>query len=541
MADDDFDAAKIMRLARQSLTSAEYRRKFSLLDYWGAPGVGLPPSGAPDDFGTIFYSAQLEFLHAGVRHNQRLIRGGNQVGKSFVCAYEVALHMTGRYPKFWTGRRFSKPIRCWVVGVTAQLVRDGPQRQLTARQQEFGSGTIPLSALVGYKPIMTPGGTQSIDTLSCNHETNGKRDGTSTLTFKSFEQGPEKLQSESIDLIWVDERCSEDIYNELLARTTATNGAIILSYTPLREKAGGTLTTRFLEEFNPDRFDISLIIDDATHISPAKRKSLEESYRPSELQARLYGIPQVGGHLIFEGVRVSDLMREVIPDGENATIKSWALWICDIDFGLGGRAHPFAGALCAFVPDLEEFYVIDGFLMRDREDVMHHAKRIANMCRGYKIPIAWPHDGAAQGELGTGKPRSKMQIYKDCGLPMLPNFAYNHPNIGDNSRDVPLEEMYAAMRGNSKFVIANHLHELAGEIAAYHRDADSQKIVSINDDLLSAVRYCWMSRRLGKNPLRCDEYGRIPGAPTGDMWRPQHQRPRNNGPQIAKGVDFDLF
>src|SRR5258706_5906156 len=170
MADDDFDAAKIMRLARQSLSSAEYRRKFSLIDYWGPPGVGLPPSGAPDDFGTTFYRAQLEFIAAGARYNQRLCRGGNQVGKTFICAYEVALHMCGRYPAWWRGRRFTKPIRCWVVGVTAQTVRDTPQRQLTARQQEFGSGTIPLQVLIGHKPVMTPGGTQAIDTLSCTHE-----------------------------------------------------------------------------------------------------------------------------------------------------------------------------------------------------------------------------------------------------------------------------------------------------------------------------------------------------------------------------------
>jgi hypothetical protein len=269
---------------------------------------------------------------------------------------------------------------------------------------------------------------------------------------------------------------------------------------------------------------------------------LEESYRPSELQARLHGVPQIGGHLIFEGIQVSDLMREVIADGEHATIRPWARWICGMDFGLGGRAHPFAFVVCAWVPDLEEFTVVDGFIMREREDVLHQAKRIANICRGYKIPVAWPHDGAQQGELGgAGKGRSKMQIYKDCGLPMLPNFAYNHPRIGDNNRDVPLEEMYSAMRtGGGKFVIANHMLELAGEITAYHRD-ENMKIVAINDDQLSAVRYAWMSRRLGKPLAQLDEYGRIPGAPAVDLWRPQRQRSDSGRSTQAKNVDFDVF
>ena len=138
------------------------------------------------------------------------------------------MHITGTYPRWWSGRKFDKPIRAWVVGVSAQLVRDGPQRQLTAKQGEFGTGTIPLAAFA-TRPVMVPGGTGSIDTLSIAHETDGKRDGISTVTFKSFEQGAEKLQSESIDAVWIDERCSEEIYRELIARTSATDGIVFLS------------------------------------------------------------------------------------------------------------------------------------------------------------------------------------------------------------------------------------------------------------------------------------------------------------------------
>ena len=54
---------------------------------------------------------------------------------------------------------------------------------------------------------MIPGGGQMIDTMSVTHETDGVRDGVSTATFKSFEQGSEKMQAETVDWIWVDERC----------------------------------------------------------------------------------------------------------------------------------------------------------------------------------------------------------------------------------------------------------------------------------------------------------------------------------------------
>jgi phage terminase large subunit-like protein len=117
-----------------------------------------------------------------------------------------------------------------------------------------------------FRPIMVPGGTGAIDTLNVTHRTNGAIDGISSCTFKSFEMRSEKMQTESVDVIWVDERCSEEIYSELLARTTATDGIVFLSYTPL--KGGGSLTYRFLNEYSPDRSDTRIEARDAKHITP---------------------------------------------------------------------------------------------------------------------------------------------------------------------------------------------------------------------------------------------------------------------------------
>ena len=170
------DPAKLLKLARQAYTSSEYRKKFHVADFWGQ---------------AEWYEPQLRFFTAGAKQHQRLIRGGNQTGKSFCCAFEAGLHMTGQYPRWWTGQRFNKPTRGWVIGPERTLVRDGPQKKLTAMQGEFGTGTIPLAAFTG-RPIMVPGGTGSIDTMSVAHETDGARDGISTATFKSFEQGCRK-------------------------------------------------------------------------------------------------------------------------------------------------------------------------------------------------------------------------------------------------------------------------------------------------------------------------------------------------------------
>ncbi len=96
--------------------------------------------------------------------------------------------MTGHYPKWWTGKRFKKPTRGWIIGPERSLVRDGPQRQMTARQGEFGTGTIPLASFAG-RPVMVPGGTGSIDTMSVAHETEGTKDGVSHRNLQILRAG----------------------------------------------------------------------------------------------------------------------------------------------------------------------------------------------------------------------------------------------------------------------------------------------------------------------------------------------------------------
>ena len=509
MANDDTpDPARIMKLARQALSSGEFRKKFHLADFWG-----------PQQF----YQPQMQFFGAGAVYHQRLLRGGNQVGKSFAAAFEASLHMTGQYPKWWTGRKFKKPTRGWVIGPTAQLVGDGPQKQLCSRQGEFGTGTIPLAAFVG-KPVMVPGGTGSIDTMSTSHETDGARDGVSTCTFKSFEMRSEKMQAESVDWIWIDERCSEEIYSELLARTTATDGILFLSYTPL--KGGGELTYRFLNEYSADRSDIRIDTAHVRHISPECRAQLEEAYLPHEREARIHGIPQLGIARVFP-FPLESLMRPFNPDTD---IQGWARWIVGVDFGYG---HPFAAALCAWVPEVEEFFVVDGFKV-DRSEAFNHVRRIAGMCRGLRIPIAWPHDGN-QHEKGSGV--ALASVYRQLGSPMLGTHAKNH-KTEDYYVEPAIEEMCGFMK-RGQFAIANDMSELGEEILQCHRDED-YKIVKLRHDLISAARYSFMMRRSGEQLDECEVYGRAPGTETGDAYDPRPPRNgRRNGPPPPSAAEID--
>jgi phage terminase large subunit-like protein len=494
------DPQRIMKLARQALTSSDYRKKFHALDFYG-----------PQQF----YPSQMKCFEAGARVHQRLLYGGNQVGKTFTAACEVAWHLTGDYPKWFRGRRFNKPVRTWVVGPTGQLVRDGVQRQLCSRGGEFGTGSVPL-ATFARPPVMVPGGTGAIDTLFVTHRTDGVVDGVSELTFKSFEMRREKLQSESVHLIWVDEQPSEELYSELYARTTATDGIIIVTYTPI--EGAGALTHRFLKEPSPDRAEIRITADEAKHITPERRAEMEAGYQEYERETRIHGVPALGRGRVFP-FPVEDLVKRIDREPD---IKSYARWIVGIDFGYD---HNFAAALCAWVHDTGEFFVVDCFTM-SRSSAVHHCQRIASMCKGDRIPVAWPHDGMTH-EKASG--HQLAASYRAYGAPLLPKHAENKG--GGYALEPAIADMYESM-ATGKFAVANHCHEFVEEYLGYHRD-DDLKIVAVRDDVLSAVRYAHMMRRSGKPLAECE------GA--SNYGSPYNARGPQREIRIARDMDWDPF
>jgi phage terminase large subunit-like protein len=177
------------------------------------------------------YSKQAEFHAAGAVHRERLFMAGNQLGKTIAGSFEVAYHLTGKYPDWWIGRRFEEPVRLWAGGETRVSTRDTIQKLLVGepeKEEEWGTGAIPGDDLKDWSRAM--GVANALDSVTVNHVSGG----VSTLLFKAYEQGRAKWQGDTLHGIWFDEEPPPDIYTEGLTRTNATGGFSMVTFTPLK-------------------------------------------------------------------------------------------------------------------------------------------------------------------------------------------------------------------------------------------------------------------------------------------------------------------
>ena len=188
--------------------------------------AGLYPDDGP--LARALYPKHLAFFAAGRAHQERCMMAANRVGKTFAGGYETALHLTGRYPHWWEGRRFAGPIQAWVAGDTAETTRDIVQATLMGPAAEPGTGLIPADAIV-EEPSRRAGATGAFDTAHVRHVSGG----ISLLGFKSYDQGRRKFQGTARHLVWLDEEPPADVYDECILRLMTTDGLMLCTFTPL--------------------------------------------------------------------------------------------------------------------------------------------------------------------------------------------------------------------------------------------------------------------------------------------------------------------
>ena len=418
------------------------------------------------------YPWQMRFHNAGKDHPERLLMAANRVGKTMSASAEVACHLTGDYPPWWRGRRWRRATRGWTGAERTEDSRDVVQLALLGPEGEHGTGWIPRNRIV-KTTTRQAGVSNVVDQIFVQH----KSGGISQVTLKTYQMEVKGWRGASLDFVWLDEEPKQEIYTECQTRVLDRRGLVWLTFTPLE---GPTEVVIHFLEHQEDKsiFVQNVTWDDAPHLPVAERERLWASYPAHERDARAKGQPMLGSGAIF-------------PIGDDSitcdpfTIPKWFYRINGIDFGID---HPGAGVHCAWDKDTDTFYVYDCYKMPGQTPVYHAA---ALKKYGDWIPNAWPHDGLQRS--GDDLKPLKDQ-FRAHGLHMLKEHAH-YPDARGNSREPSLIEMFEWMRVN-RFKVFSTCKEWFDEKRLYHRKEG--KVVSKNDDILSATRYAFIMRRYAR-------------------------------------------
>lgn len=432
----------------------------------------------------LAYPKQAEFHAAGRKYSHRLIRAGNQTGKTHSCGAEVAYHLTGEYPDWWTGKRFDYPIIAWATGETAEATRDNPQRVLLGLPKQLGTGLIPkrcLTQMMGRSRATA----DAIDFIMIRHISGGL----SMLRFRNYSQDRRAWQGPPVQVVWFDEEPREDIYAEGLARTMAVKGITLMSFTPLLGFT--TVVKKYIDaEGEPETSDLhttQMSIFDAGHYSEEERQQRIANTAKHERGARIFGDPLLGSGRIFpydDELVMCDPFE--IPD-------HWVS-LASID---PGTTHPTAAVKGYWDRDNDVVYIVKEY----RRSNLTPSEHWLTLRRwGMNLKWAWPKD-ALQTEKNTGE--AVIDRYREEGMKALPEHAQYKASRrkGGGNRGTALSTV-SVERGlidMDERITQGGLQVFKtcplwfAEFKMYHRK--DGKVVKEDDDLMDATRYLVMMLR----------------------------------------------
>jgi len=444
-------------------------------------------------------------------HNDKSAKVGmqsaNQIGKSLSSTAQDAIHLTGRYPDWWEGRRYDHPVRLICGGInndkTCALLQKPLFGDPVEGEKALGTGWVPKSDI--GKISKKRGVADAFLHVKVKHYTNGVHDGMSQVTFLAYEMGKATWMGDTIDIFHLDEEPPMDILTQAGRGCIASGGIIYLSYTP--ENGRTDVVQKVEKEWGFHRGewkdvageDFSIDIEGEImsfktvytiggkpgHLTKEKVLEAQRTFPAYTMKMRAKGIPVLGSGLVFE-------YNEETIKCEPMEIPAHWPRLAAIDFGgIAKKSHPSAVVYGAYDETNDIIYIYDGFKIYSGEIADVSARMLS---RPAWIPVMWPHDGNKEVPGGS----TVTKEYQGYGVNMFHTHWTNPPdeNKAEGTGGIKIEPGIVAMSNRIKdrrLRVFNTLPEWFQEYRQYH--LKDGKIVDREDDFLASTRYLTQSIR----------------------------------------------
>lgn len=413
--------------------------------------------------GKIIHQKQLEF-HKSLKRNKWLF-GGNRTGKTECGAVEVIWTALGIHPY----KNNLASAECWVVSLSNRVQKEVSQAKILKY--------LPKSCIIGIS--MNSGSKSSAENgiIECITVKNVFNN-TSKIWFKSCEEGRDKFQGTSLDLVWFDEEPPEPIYNECKMRVLDRRGTIIGTMTPLK---GFTYIYDqiYLNNNNdPEVFCMFMSWQDNPYLDSAEIERLSSTLSEDELESRKNGkFMAIDSGLIYSEFDVNVNVIEpfdVPPDWQD---------VLSIDPGL---SNPLSCHWYAKDYD-DNIYVIAEHFDQNKS-IEYHANKIKEISEklGWKKQsngMIYSLIDSAANQRTLASQKSVTELFYDYGI--LVNPSVNKDVLSGISK---VKSYLKDINGKSRLFIFSNCTNMIREMKTYRWNGYDSP-VKHDDHCMDELRY----------------------------------------------------
>ena len=240
--------------------------------------------------------AQRELIEATAHYTEILASWGNRMGKTWIAGEIIYRHCRGEYPADWNGRRYDRPVRVMLMGMSRPQIRESSQRVLLNELGEgLGSGVIPKHVVDQCDIKYHKDDNECIDYIKIPHLPSG---GWSKIISVTQNMDWQTLMGTEFEIVWPDEQINNTRYYSQAIRATSSipDKLILLTATP--ELGRTRIFDRFEKEGRSNCFIYYADLH-KSHYSPEQIERMIEECPEDERTYRIYGRYKMGSGLVY--------------------------------------------------------------------------------------------------------------------------------------------------------------------------------------------------------------------------------------------------